>query len=98
MKNSTKKKTEKRKWYKHYHKERITDIKNNLQDQNAINLSAISLKTPQKWLLKKGPSFVPTPSDINWLTLRKDFDKFVNQLRYQLKHTNQQSSTLRSEL
>ena len=30
--------------------------------------------------------------------MRKDFDKFKNQLRYQLKHTNQQSSTFRSEL
>ena len=58
----------------------------------------MSLTTPQKLLLKKGPSFVPTPSDNNWLTLRKDFDKFVNQLRYQVKHTNQQSSTFRSEL
>ena len=68
-------------------------MKNNLPDQNAINLSAMSLKTPQKLLFKKGPPFVPTPSDVKWLTLRKDFDKFVNQLRYQLKHTNQQSST-----
>ena len=30
--------------------------------------------------------------------MRRDFDKFVNQLRYQLKHTNQQSSIIRSEL
>ena len=29
----------------------------------------------------KGPSFVPTPSDVNWYEMRKDFDKFVNQLR-----------------
>ena len=58
----------------------------------------MSLTTPQKSLLKKGPSFVPTPSNVNWLTLRKVFDKFVNQSKYQLKHTNQQSSTLRSKL
>ena len=38
------------------------------------------------------------PLDVNWLTLWKDFDKFKNQLRYQLKHTNQQSSTFRSDL
>ena len=49
----------------------------------------MSLATPQNLLLKKGPSFVPTLLDVNWLTLQKDFDKFVNQLRYQLKHTNQ---------
>ena len=30
--------------------------------------------------------------------MQKDFNKFENQLRYQLKHTNQQSSTFRSEL
>ena len=52
---------------------------------------------PQKPLLKKGPSFVPTPSDVNWLRLQKDFEKFITQLRYRLK-LNQQSSTFRSEL
>ena len=52
---------------------------------------------PQKPLLKKGPSFVPTPSDVNLVRLQKDFKKFITQLRYQLK-LNQQSSTFRSEL
>ena len=51
----------------------------------------MSLTMPQKPLLKKGPSFVPTPSEVNWLRLQKDFEKFVTQLRYQLK-LNQQSS------
>ena len=73
---------EKRERYKHNRKQRITNIKNNLPDQNAINVSAVSLTTPQKSILKKGPCFVPTPSDVTWLTLRKDFDKFINQLRY----------------
>ena len=49
-------------------------------------------------MLKKGPSFVSTPSNVNWFKLRKDFGKFVNQIRYQLKHSNWQSSTLRSKL
>ena len=31
---------------------------------------------------KKGPSFVPTPTDINWCNLRQDFDTFVNKLRF----------------
>ena len=26
----------------------------------------------------KGPSFVPTPSAVNWYGMRKDVDKFVN--------------------
>ena len=54
------------------------DTNSNLPGQNTINLSAVSLKTPQKLLLKKEPSFVPTSSEVNWLTSRKDFDKLVN--------------------
>ena len=34
----------------------------------------------------KGPSFVPTPSDVNWYEMRKDFDKFVNQLRFKARN------------
>ena len=32
-------------------------------------------------LLKKSPSFIPTPKDVNWFNLRQDFDKFTNQSR-----------------
>ena len=39
----------------------------------------------QKSVLAKGPTFVPTPTSVNWLDLRKDFDKFVNQWRYEFK-------------
>ena len=66
-------------------------------DQNAINLSSLNLTSLQKSLLSKGPSFVPTPKDVNWYELRKNFTKFVNQLRFKLKqyqlnqdHQNQQ--------
>ena len=38
-------------------------------------------------LLWKGLSFVQTPPDINWYEVRKDFDKFVNQLRYRATHS-----------
>ena len=31
---------------------------------------------------KKGPSFVPTPTDINWYEVRKDFTKFTNKIRH----------------
>ena len=32
------------------------------------------------------PSFVPTTSDVNWYEIRKDFDKFVNQLRFKARN------------
>ena len=40
----------------------------------------------------KGPSFGPTPSDVNWYEMRKDFDKFVNQLRFRGKNTLEANS------
>ena len=45
---------------------KITEIKANPPDQNAINLSTATLTEAQKSLLMKGLSFVPTPSDVNW--------------------------------
>ena len=38
-----------------------------------------------KSVLAKEPTFVPTPTSVNWLDLHKDFDQFVNQLRYKFK-------------
>ena len=40
---------------------------------------------PKISLLAKGPSFIPTPADINWHELRKDFTTFTNQLRHKAK-------------
>ena len=54
-------------------------------DQNAINLSCLNFTSPQKPLLAKGPLFIHTPVDINWLELRKDFTSFANKLRYKNK-------------
>ena len=51
-------------------------------DQNAINLSTQELTEAEKSLLRKGPSFIPNPTDINWFNLKRDFDNFVNKLRY----------------
>ena len=34
----------------------------------------------------KGSSFVPTPLDVNWYEMRKDFDKFVNQLCFKARN------------
>ena len=50
--------------------------------QNAINLSSKVLSPADKSLLKKGPSFVPTSTDINWCILGQDLDSFVNKLHY----------------
>ena len=75
------------------YKQKIQSIKDNAPDQNAINLSSLELSDVQKSLLLKGPSFVPTPADINWYNVRKDFDKFVNQLRYKAFQSQQTTST-----
>ena len=64
-------------------------IKETAPDQNAINLTSTGLSESQKSLLRNGPSFVPNPSDINWYEVRRDFDKFVNQLRYRVAHSTQ---------
>ena len=39
----------------------------------------------QKSILAKRPTFVPNPTGVNWLDLRKDFDKFFSQVRYEFK-------------
>ena len=48
-------------------------------------MSTRDLIPSQKSVLAKGPIFVPTPASVNWLDLRKDFDEFFNQLRYEFK-------------
>ena len=57
-------------------------------DQNAINLSTQELTDIEKSLLQKGPSFIPNPTDINWFNLKRDFDNFVNKLRYMATKQN----------
>ena len=56
------KRNEKRKQDKTRKKDSIKEIIENAPDQNAINLSNAVLSEDQKTLLKKGPSFVPTPT------------------------------------
>ena len=59
-------------------------------------MSTRDLTPSQKSVLAKGPTFLPTPTSVNWLDLRKGFDKFVTQLRYEFKqrtlHQEQGSS------
>ena len=79
------KKHEKKKRNKCSFKEKIKKIKEKSPDKSAINLSTRDLTPLQKSVLAKGSTFVPTPTSVNWLDLRKDFDKFLNQLRYEFK-------------
>ena len=34
----------------------------------------------------KGPSFISTPNDVNWLSVRKELAGFISQLRYFANH------------
>ena len=60
----------------------IEEAKTTNPEQNAINLSSKASSPAEKSLLKKDPSFVPTPTDINWCNLRQDFDSFASKLRF----------------
>ena len=68
----------------------IESIKATCPDQNAINLSTQELSVGEKSLLRKGPSFVPNPTDINWQNLKRDFDNFVNKLRHHASETTKE--------
>ena len=65
----------------------IESIKETCPDQSAINLSTQELSVGEKSLLRKGPSFVPNPTNINWQNLKCDFDNFVNKLRHHASET-----------
>ena len=43
-------------------------------------------------MLRKGPSFIPTTTDINWYNLRRDFDSIVNKLRYRVSKSAETGS------
>ena len=46
----------------------------------------------------KGPSFIPTPYDIDWCTLKQDFDNFVNKLGFQfINATPSEENTTNSD-
>ena len=45
-------------------------------------MSNAVLSEDQKTLLKKGPSFILTSTDINWYDACKDFPKFLNKIRH----------------
>ena len=63
----------------------ICTAKLNVFDQNAINLTNIELYDACKSLLSKGPSFVPTPYDINWYNFFFIWDSFHARLNSHFK-------------
>ena len=75
----------------------IESIKGTCPDQNAINLSTQELSVGGKFLLRKGPSFVPNPTDINWQNLKRDFDNFFNKLRHHASETTTEVPTSNNE-
>ena len=67
--------------YREKERRMIEEAKKTSLEQNAINLSSKVLTPAEKSLYtKKGPSFVSTPTDINWCNLQQGFDSFVNKL------------------
>ena len=78
--------------YREKERKIIEEAKTTCPDQNAINLSNKDLSHAEQSLLRKGPSFIPTPTDIKWYNLRRDFDSFVNKLRYRVSKPAETSS------
>ena len=78
--------------YREKERKIIEEAKTACPDQNAINLSNKDLLHAEQSLLRKGPSFIPRPTDINWYNLRRDFDNFANKLRYQVLKPAETSS------
>ena len=76
------KREEKCKRYQARKKDAIKEIIENATDQNAINLSNAVLSEDQKTLLKNRSSFIPTPKNINWYSVRKDFTRLINKMRH----------------
>ena len=52
-----------------------------MPDISPINLASTGLTEPQAKILAKGPSFCPTPKDVNWLKVQDDLDKFERRIR-----------------
>ena len=43
----------------------------------------------------KGPSFISTPNDVNWLSVRKVLAGFISQLRYFANHAFQKGQEVK---
>ena len=54
-----------------------TLVKGGTTYQEPINISSKRLTEVQKSVRKKGPSFVPLPKHVHWLSLHMGLDKFT---------------------
>ena len=77
---------------------KINEIKATGPDQNAINVSTTTLTEAQKSLLMKGPSFFPTPSDVNWYEMIKGLDKIANQLCFKARNILQPNANATTDI
>ena len=60
-----------------------------LEDFHPINLSSRDLSEAEKSILSKGPSFCPTPTDINWLEVHNDLNQFERRIRLAVYYHSQ---------
>ena len=81
------KKENRKKRVKLNRKESIRKANEEDHEQNDISLSLKVLTTPQKSVLAKGQSLIPTQSDVNWLNVGKELNSFINQLLNFAKNT-----------
>lgn len=58
-----------------------TRSQGDLPDLNAINLTSSDLTDEERSLLAKGPSFCPTPKDVNWQKVIDDLERFERIIR-----------------
>ena len=58
-----------------------------------LNTGQTEISDDLKNLCAKGPSFIPTPINYDWLQLQKDFDSFKNRIRARFMFNNSSSNT-----
>ena len=71
-------------FWKQIHSNSI-ETKDTMNELDPINLSSINIEEDQITLLRKGPSFCPTPKDTNWQEVYDDYEVFETRLRTELQ-------------
>ena len=93
-----------RKTQKHYKQRRkrwaeqqqtlINEARQNCPDQNAINLCNLKISDSEKSLVSKGPSYVPSPKDINFYKLKQlDLPHQKQRKKYTILEQSQLTNT-----
>ena len=76
----------------------LCDNNNNLHHPIILSDSTNDINDNLKSLCAKGPSFVPTPLNYDWLQLQKDFDVFKSRLRAQYIFKESEQINIRTDL